>query len=129
MLARIVCWLLSRKNLSVEERSILIQNLIKSIGILPTSDIIEFDKVGNIYVNKQKLEIEQAMALRDSASTLYNSYARKLIKEQLKFLAIKTGVYEGVNTEQILFSKAMLYLIQEEENIITKLSLDNGIIN
>lgn len=128
MVVSLICWLLKRKTLSTEERAILTNEILAKIDALPIADVVEFDIAGNLFLNKRKLDVEQIISLRSSASALKDSFARKVVNEQLKYLAVKIGVHEGMTTDQILFCKAMLYCLQEEEKLIGKLVMEDGII-
>jgi hypothetical protein len=50
-----------------------------------------------------------------------DNYVRNVIKDQLKWLAINQGIHQCQTTEQLVFAKAALWLIQKEEELINSL--------
>lgn len=98
--------------------------LLENIGALPYRKIITFDNDGTLKLNGRYLEPEQAIAFRQGAIALRDNYVRKVVNEQKKMLAIELGVHNGLNTEMIEFSKACLWDIQEDENILNQIIAD-----
>ena len=84
-------------------------------------DIIKIDEQG-IRINGRQLETEQAIQLRESVIQLQNSYARKVIREQVAYEAIKMGIHNGLNPDMILFAKAALWYDQAENQLIQSIS-------
>lgn len=99
----------------------LTTSILEKLNALPIRDIMTFDADGTILARGQKLATGEAMALKQGADALKSNFARKIINEQRIYEAIKIGVYNGINTEQILFAKAALWVIQEEDKLLSKL--------
>lgn len=124
MLAKLVIWLLRRNKFKGEDKARVINSLLENIDALPIADIISFDLQGTILVKGKPLEPEQAMSIREGAVALNRNQARKLIREQIAFEAIKMGVHSSLNLDMVLFSKAALWLQQQEDRIIKDLVKD-----
>lgn len=118
IIAQITVWALRSKRLSGEQKAVVTSALLDNLYTFPIRDIITFDEVGGIRVKGRTLDTEQKIRLRESASGLKNSFARRLIHEQMTFKAINMGVHQGLNPESIVFSKAALWVIQEENELI-----------
>ncbi len=90
--------------------------------MLPIRDCLEFDLDGSIKVQGKELNLEKLVQLREGANSLSHNWTYRLLKEQLAFEAIKIGIHSSQTTEQLLFSKAVLWIQQREIELITKLS-------
>lgn len=121
IIAKIIIWYLKNNRLSGEARALCITVLLNNLQALPISSIITYDNLGRILVNRKPLEVEQSVALRESAHALSDSFARRIIREQIRFNAIELGVHQGLDTYMILFAKAALWVMQEEEKLIASL--------
>lgn len=122
LIVRLTLRLLRSKRLTGENRGRVIAALLNNLKAIPIRDVISFDTQGTLSIQGRQLELEQAMVFRDSVKALRDSYARNLIHEQLTYEAIKLGVYTGINTEMIEFSKAALWILQEENKLIEQLT-------
>ncbi len=83
--------------------------------------IITQSAEGQIFVKGQPLDGNDKIALKLSLSAYEENYARKVIKYQLKWLAINQGIHQCTSDEQQVFAKAALWLINEEEKLISTL--------
>lgn len=81
-----------------------------------------YDLDGTLLINGKKLETEQAIAFKESCIGLQNSLAYKVIKEQVAYEAVKMGVFSSVTVEQLILGKAALWVQQQEQNLITKIT-------
>jgi hypothetical protein len=122
MLSRLIAWLIRRNTFKGEAKNRVLAALLSNIGALPIQDIIKFDPQGTVYINDKKLDIEQAISFKESADALKESVARKIIREQIKYLAVKYGIHDGLSTETIMFSKAAFWIMEEEDKLIERLA-------
>lgn len=120
MIARIVAFLL-RKNLSLADRTILVNAVIHRLGI-PTRAIITVDDHRRIVVNGSPLSIEQTQSLQKNAYALSKNQALKLIRDQVRFRAVDLGFLQSKDPEAQLFYKAALWYAQEETELIESLA-------
>ena len=121
LIAKLVILALKSK-LSVEDKSLIMTALIENLKILPICGIIKIDEQGKIFVNNKELDYETAIQLRESAKQMLVSNARRLIKEQVSWLAVNLGVHQALNPEQVLFAKASLFNQQEEDKLLRMLA-------
>jgi hypothetical protein len=125
IIAKLVVLALKSK-LSIEDKSLVMNALIEEFKILPLYGIIKIDSVGKIIVNNKELDFDKAMQLRESARVALFNQARKLIKEQVAYLAVNLGVHQAINPEQVLFAKAALFNQQEEEKLLQLLAQEDS---
>lgn len=123
LIAKIAIFALRSKRLSGNQKSLVLSALLNNLTAFPIRDIIKTDTEGNLRINGRKLDADAIIAFRESASALRESFSRKLIKEQLTYKAINLGVHMGLNTDSIIFSKAVLWIIQEENELIETLAM------
>lgn len=120
IIAKIAVFALRTKRLSGEQKAIVTSALLDNLHAFPLRDIIKIDDSGNLIVKGRTLDAEQKISFRESGSALKNSFARRLIHDQITFKAINIGVHAGVNTDAIVFSKAALWILQEENQLINQ---------
>jgi hypothetical protein len=108
----------SLPRLTGETRTYVLNKLLENIGALPIRKTIVFDPDGTVLINGRKLELEQAVSLRESVHALKNNQARRIFNDQLRFLAVEFGVHQALTPEMMQFAKAALWLIQEEDKLI-----------
>lgn len=122
MLNKLIVWLVIRalrsKRLTGDERVKITNELLKNIGALPLRKTITFDAQGTIHINGKKLDPEQGIAFREGCMALKDSYARAILREQLRYLAIEQGVHQAINNDQVMFAKAALWYMGEEDKLI-----------
>ncbi len=123
IITKITIFALRSKRLSGEQKAEVTSALLDNLVAFPISDIVKIDENGVLKVKGRTLDIDQMIALRESAISLKESFARKLIKDQMKFLAINLGVHQGISTDTITFAKACLWVIQEEDKLVDTLTL------
>lgn len=104
---------LESKDLSQEERILVFNYLNKSLNTFPINDVILFRKDGALLYNGLEMTLEQVQNFKQSIDTLKNNAAFKIIGDQVLFKAIQTGVHLGLSTDQIIFSKAAIWFIQQ----------------
>lgn len=107
---------------TVSDRALFTAKLLDKMRALPVRDILTTDEQGTLLVNGRSLDPESVIRLRESARVLKESRARKLIKGHIRFLAIKEGVHKASNDEQVLFSKAALWIDEQEDYLLNLLA-------
>ncbi len=85
---------------------------------LHESIIVERDSV---LINGKELDREGIIAFHEAVIALKENYARKIINEQIRYLAINVGINKSQTLDQLYFAKAGLWLLDEEEKILDKL--------
>jgi len=120
---KLIEWLLKR-DLSWETRSKLTSLVLISVDALPVKDIISVDDDGSLLVGGRKMEIEQAIHLRESARAMLGNTAYKVIRDQVAYQAITLGFHKAETERQILFGKAAIWYGQQEEVLLKLLSAD-----
>lgn len=121
LILNITLFVLRRSKLSDVHKNTLMSAILKNIQAIPIRDIIKFDTEGTMLINGRKLQPDQLISFVESCHGLKSSHARRLINEQLTYQAIKMGVYQATNTEQIMFAKAALWVIQEENALLASI--------
>lgn len=96
--------------------------LIARVGALPLHRILTTDAAGRLHVRGNPLDIKEQMLLREQAEAILGSSAWKLLRENTLYEAISKGVHEAQTMEQILFSKAALWNIQQTEDLLKTLA-------
>ena len=104
---------LESKTLSPEERILAFNHLNKSLNTFPLNDVILFRKDGALLYNGLALSLEQVQNFKQSVTTLKDNAAFRIIGDQILFKAIQTGIHLGHSTDQIIFSKAAVWFIQQ----------------
>ena len=121
VIAKFVVYILRHKRLSGEAKAICTSALLDNLFAIPICDIITFDTQGTIQIRGRTLEPEQAKVFAESARLLRDSFAKKVIREQVAYEAVKLGVKQGLTPDMILFAKAALWYDQEERNLLDKI--------
>lgn len=109
-----------KSKISLEDRNALLSAILNKLQALPIDDVVVVTKDGNVLINNKKLEIGQAMHFKESCMALKENKARQVFHDQIKFLAINMGVHQGLNTEMIMFCKAALWCLQQEDELLNK---------
>lgn len=113
------------KDLSQEERILVFTHLNKSLKTFPLEDVIKFRKDGAILINGKTLTIEQFQNFRQSVNALKSNFAFHVIADQLLYKAIATGVHQCLTPDQVIFSKATIWFIQEYKKLLETLDTLN----
>lgn len=116
------CFLLGNSKLSLENKTKLVACLLNKLQAIPASDIIKTNEQGKIEVNGRELDMDGLKILREGAILLLDSPTRKFVKEQIMFEAVKIGVHFGDTPERVIFSKAAIWQLEQEEEFIKKLA-------
>jgi len=120
LLTKIIIWALKTSKIKGEDKALVITALLSNIDALPIRDAITFDDEGTILIRGKKLDIEQIQLLKQGASLIKDNYTRKVIEEQMlseaNLIALK-----GVNTEQLIFAKAAIWVMMRCNELLKKL--------
>lgn len=111
---------------TTEERSLFTASALTELGALPLHATIKTDESNQLLIRGIPLDYEKALQLRASAQNVLQSAAWRVVKEQVLYEAITKGVYEGLNSDQILFSKSAIWFSQQEEKMLKVLAQDSG---
>lgn len=126
LITKIVARMLKNADLPTEDRSYLSTFLLENLGALPIRDIISYSREGSLAVNGHPLNVDQARDLRESARGAKNNSALKLIREQVLYAAIATGVHKLERVEQSFFLRAAIWFGQQEEYFLSLLSQEGS---
>jgi len=121
LITKLVLWSLKSKKITGDNKTKITNLLLENIGTLPTQRLITFDQYGTLLLNGKHLELEQIMRFKQGAMALQDNEVRKVLHQSLKAMAVEMGVHNGLTPETIMFSKAWLYAIQEEDKLIAQL--------
>ncbi len=125
---RFITWLttllLRSKRLKGDHKTRIMSVLLDNLHAIPVNSIMQFNRDGTMLINGRSFDYEQAMAFREGVIVLKNSNARKIINDQLTYEAINLGIHQGLTPEQIQFSKAVLWIIQEEQKLIDSVTTE-----
>lgn len=88
---------------------------------LPLQDSIVIGQ-GTIMVNGHNLETDQVQVFAESAVAFRDNWARKVIHEQVRYLAVNGGVFKSVSLDEIMFFKAALWCLNEEDKLLDRLT-------
>lgn len=95
----------------------LTTTLLDRLGALPLHASIIVDLEGKIFVGGKQLTHETAKRMHESSRSMLHNFARRFVREQVTYMAIEKGVHENLSPEQGLFSKAALWIYQEEDKL------------
>lgn len=84
-------------------------------------DVITFDKIGNAYVNSEKLDETQLDVLKSEAAFIVKSRLWTLITNSLAETAKKTMFEKSESFDDMMSGKMLLYAIDVQRKIIEKL--------
>lgn len=114
---RLAVWLLRDSRISNEERQILTGAVLDKLGALPLRARIAVGETGQIFIDGKELTLETAHKLHESSKVMLTNFARRFVREQVTFMAIRKGVHENTSPEQGLFAKSALWNFQEEDEL------------
>ena len=100
--------------LSIQERTKLVCAILDANNAIALNDVIEITEQG-LFVQGRPIPYEEAIQLRESARSAFNSYARKYVMEQVASIAGKRGIAEGDTPDKLIFYRAALWWGKQEE--------------
>lgn len=109
----------NKEDLSLEDRIALTNTILSTLSVLPINDAIEISPEG-VKIRGRKLNTEEFINFTESCKALKDNKARQIINEQIKFLAINMGVHQSVSLETMMFAKAALWMVQNENELLDK---------
>lgn len=121
LLKKLLKWQRNQK-VDHEDRLLILNNLIDQTGFFPISDILKQAPDGRLIIKGKTLGVDEIVQLQTSADALKDNLARKIISDQMRFEAVKLGVHQSTNTEMLVFAKAALWILEEQEKLIDNLS-------
>lgn len=101
----------------MEDRNALVVVLLNRLNTLPLNESIVFGQ-NSIKINGKDLDIEQMISFKESCVVLKDNWARKVLTEQIKYLAVNMGIYKSVDMNELFFAKAALWCIAEENKLL-----------
>lgn len=122
IIAKLVIWALGLKRITGDNRVEILNAILKNFNAVQVRNVISYDSQGMLLLRGKKVSLEEAEYLITSALALKDNPARKVIRDEIAFEAIKIGVHNGMNPEMIQFSKAALWWGEQEEKIINLLT-------
>lgn len=94
--------------------------MLNKLHVLPLTDSIIIGQ-GSIKLNGKDLEREQVISFAESAVVLKDNWARKILREQIRYLAVNMGIHKSVSLEELFFFKAALWCLDEEDKLIDQI--------
>lgn len=117
---KLAIFLLRHSRIDNESRQLLTTEVLQKLGALPLRARIRLDDAGQIFIDGQKMTLEAARKMRMSSKALLNNFARRIVREQVTYMAINIGVHQNTSPEQGLYAKAALWGFQEEDELYAK---------
>lgn len=111
---------LKKANLSTEDRIALTTALLDKLVVLPFDDILVINEQG-IKIKGKEVDLDGAFSFREHCVALKENVARKILREQVRYMAVQWGVHNGLNLDTVMFSKAVLWCMQEEDKLLDKI--------
>lgn len=112
---------LQEATLSTEDRIALVSSLLDKLGAFPIGDMV-FQTSTGLSINGKDLDMEQQLGFKEAVDALKGNFARRVINEQLKYKATLIGIHKSNTIDELLFSKAILWVINEENMLLESLS-------
>lgn len=109
-------------DLSPDDAIACTELILNKLGALPLSEIIKTDDNGQLLINGELVELDQARKLQMQATLALENPAMKLILEQMKFAAIVYGVHKAESPTQILFARGALWWSQMVDSYLQTLA-------
>lgn len=113
---------LLKKNLKLENRSLLINGILDKLSALPLKSIISVSENGFLQINGKELDREELKIIIESAHALRANRVFGIIQDQVLFQALSFGLTQSAKIEDIYFSKAAVWWGQEENKLLKALS-------
>lgn len=111
---------LKSADLSLEDRTALTNVLLEKLQVLPLSQTFVIDG-GDVLINGKKMEVDQVIGFKDSCLALKDNFARQVIHNQIRYLAINMGVHNTLSLDSTIFMKAALWCLFQEQELIDKM--------
>ena len=122
MIASFASWALRRMRPGSKGRAILTAAILDSIDAVPLRSMIAIDEHRRVLVRGEPLNPEEFIQLRESARAILNNRATRLIRDQVRFVAINDGYLKSIDPETQIFYKAALWYAQSEKELLQELA-------
>lgn len=119
---KIVIWLMRNSKFSIENRVALTTVLLDKLHSIPSHDIINVDGNGRVFVNGKEIDHGKVSQMRQQAQDLLEHPLRQFVRDEVSFRAVKIGVHQAMDLQQVLFAKAAIWQAQQEEEIYEQLA-------
>lgn len=113
---------LQKANLSTEDRIALTTALLDKLVALPLGNSIVVNPNG-VIINGKPLDQEQYLNFKESCTILEGNFARQVIQQQIRYLAINLGINVALSLDTIMFAKAALWCIEQEQLLLEKIAV------
>jgi hypothetical protein len=121
-LIKIVCFLLKKSNLSLEQKNILSTSILDVLNALPLKESLALNEQGELELNGKVVDADKAIQLKESANVALGNLANILIAEQVNYEAIVNGVHRFNGDSGQLFMRAALWWEQERKKKLESLA-------
>lgn len=121
LISKLAILALKSERLSRDDITRVTNALLDNIGAIHTQDVISFGSQGQLFIGGKQVDKEQANGIILSARTFEDNQFRKILREQVKYEAIKLAVHNGVSPETIMFAKASLWHGEQENRILNEI--------
>jgi hypothetical protein len=111
---------LKKSNLSLEDRTALVTVLLSELHTLPLDNTFIVEQ-GQVTINGKDLDVDQVIVFRDSCLALKDNFAFKVIKDQIRYLAMNLGIYKSRNMDELFFYKTALWNLQQIDELLSKI--------
>jgi uncharacterized protein YxjI len=118
---KLAVWLL-KKRLNLEEKTELMNAVLKSLSALPLRNVIEVMGDGSLSIKGKVLDFEERRILEDSAKALKDNRAFQLIQDQVLYTSLSFGLNQSVTLDMLYTSKAAVWWGSQENQIIKLLA-------
>ncbi len=112
---------LQKSNLTTQDRTALVTAILDKLVAVPIQNVIVLTET-SIVINGKELDLEAYLSFKEGCANLKDNFARKVINEQLRYKATELGVHKAQTIDELLFSKAIIWAINEENILLEKLS-------
>ncbi len=113
---------LRKISLPQEDRIALTSVLMDKVGVLPIDNVIATTPQG-VMIRGKLLDKESYIGFKESCVALSENVARKVVNEQVRYLAIVEGIHKGLSPDQILFAKTAIWNMQMVDKVIEEVVL------
>jgi hypothetical protein len=122
IVTKLVIWLMRNTKFSTENRTLCTTALLDKLRAIPAHSIVSVDDSGRVYLNNKVVDAEKTNQIRQQAEDLLNHPLRQLVRDEVAFKAVKLGVHQANNIDEVYFSKAAIWQTQQEEEIYERLA-------
>lgn len=124
IVTKLVIWSLNSK-LSLKNKNRIMNQILNKLNVIPIRNVVAVcedkndENYGQLLLNGKPAGKEELMKLREGAKTLLTNVSRRFVQDQITYMALNHGAYKATTPDALLFSKAAIW-IQDEENKLYK---------